>query len=41
MHRFVTEERISGVGEEVILGKEESVHASKVLRLRTVRTCSC
>ena len=35
MHRFVTEERISGVGEEVILGKEESVHASKVLRLRT------
>ena len=34
MHRFVTEERISGVGEEVILGKEESVHASKVLRLR-------
>lgn len=35
MHRFVTEERISGVGEEVILGKEESAHASKVLRLRT------
>lgn len=34
MHRFVTEERISGVGEEVILGKEESAHASKVLRLR-------
>lgn len=34
MHRFVTEERISGVGEEISLGKEESVHASKVLRLR-------
>ena len=34
MHRFVTEERISGVGEEVSLGKEESAHASKVLRLR-------
>ncbi len=34
MHRFVTEEKISGVGEEVILGKEESAHASKVLRLR-------
>ena len=34
MHRFVTEERISGVGEEISLGKEESAHASKVLRLR-------
>lgn len=34
MHRFVTEERISGVGEEISLGKEESAHASKVLRFR-------
>ena len=34
MHRFVTGERISGVGEEISLGKEESAHASKVLRLR-------
>ena len=34
MHRFVTEEKISGVGEEILLGKEESAHASKVLRLR-------
>lgn len=34
MHRFVTEERISGVGEKISLGKEESAHASKVLRLR-------
>ncbi len=34
MHRFVTEERISGVGEEISLEKEESAHASKVLRLR-------
>ena len=34
MHRFVTEDKISGVGEEILLGKEESAHASKVLRLR-------
>ena len=34
MHRFFVTERIEGIGAEVTLSKEESVHAARVLRLK-------
>ena len=34
MHRFYVETPIGGVGEQIVLSREESAHASRVLRLR-------